>query len=175
MWNSIRSYTLEELKKHEHTGHLIITGISLGGALTCLSYVDIEQSGIFDKIELVTFGAPRVGNRAWADWFDQKITVNRYFIKNDPIASLPICLTLLCNYKQPGIPIVCKKNLQECSVKNAKEYEENSTFSVEELANAIASGVEEHYAHEYDEGESVGGIIDHITGYKKIRDYTLVQ
>ena len=129
---------------------------------------------MFEKIDLVTFGAPRVGNKLWANWFDTKNEVRRYYIKKDPIASLPICLTLLCNYQQPGVPIPCNKNLQECSVKNAKEYEEDYTLNMEELANALASGMEEHYAHEYDEGESVEGIIDHITGYKKIRDYTLI-
>lgn len=48
MWNSIRSYTLNELRESEHTRHLIITGISLGGALANLAYVDIAHSDIFD-------------------------------------------------------------------------------------------------------------------------------
>ena len=50
MWNSIRNYTLEELKKYNHTPRLIITGISLGGGLAVLSYVDIVHAQIFDNI-----------------------------------------------------------------------------------------------------------------------------
>jgi len=47
MWNTIRADVLKGLKETVHTGRLIITGISLGGALTVLSYVDIASSGIF--------------------------------------------------------------------------------------------------------------------------------
>lgn len=50
MWNTIRADVLEGLKQNAHTGRLIITGISLGGALSCLSYVDIAKSGVFTNI-----------------------------------------------------------------------------------------------------------------------------
>ena len=50
MWNSIRDYSLDDLQRASHTGRLIITGISLGGALTCLSYIDIAHAQIFDNI-----------------------------------------------------------------------------------------------------------------------------
>lgn len=70
MWNSIRKDTYDDLEASAHTGKLIITGISLGGGLSCLSYVDIKKEEIFDDIEIITFGAPRVGNKKWAAWFD---------------------------------------------------------------------------------------------------------
>lgn len=50
MWNSIRGDVLEGLRQSVHTGRLVITGISLGGALSCLSYVDIARSGIFSNV-----------------------------------------------------------------------------------------------------------------------------
>ena len=50
MWNSIRDYTLRGLKENAHTGRLIITGISLGGALSVLSWVDINHAEIFHHI-----------------------------------------------------------------------------------------------------------------------------
>lgn len=152
-----------------HTGRLIITGISLGGALSCLSYVDIQKSGIFQNVEIITFGAPRVGNNKWATWFDSIISSTRYFIKADPIAVLPRCLTLICNYKQTGTAIVCNKNTQTCQAKNASEEEEMSDA---EYLNALAEAVTDHYS---EEGDNVDGIIDHITGYKKIREYTLIE
>lgn len=107
MWNSIRKDVLLGLEKSVHTGRLIITGISLGGALSCLSYVDIAQSGLFQNIEIITFGAPRVGNNKWATWFDSIVEYYRYFIIRDPIAFLPRCLTPICNYRQTGQAIRC--------------------------------------------------------------------
>ena len=130
MWNSIRSYTLDELRNLPHTRRLIITGISLGGALTCLSYVDIANAGIFDEITLVTFGAPRVGNKNWAQWFDQQTSMTRYFIRGDPIAALPVCLTPFCNYKQAGTAVVCNKKLQQCVASTAKAEEETYNVSL---------------------------------------------
>lgn len=169
MWNSIRNDVLAGLRKNAHTGRLVITGISLGGGLTCLSYVDIAKSGIFDKVELVTFGAPRVGNAKWANWFDQQTESTRYFIKADPIAFLPRCLTPLCNYKQTGTAIVCNKNTETCQKKNPAEIEDLSTSEIISTLTEVAT------EHLLEEDGNVDGIIDHITGYKKIRTYTLID
>lgn len=121
MWNTIRPDVLKGLRENAHTRRLIITGISLGGALSCLSYVDIIKAEIFDSVEIITFGAPRVGNRKWANWFDyltSSTTYWRYFIARDPIAFLPRCLTPICNYKQTGQSIRCTKGDQTCTFRN---------------------------------------------------------
>lgn len=107
MWGRIDDEVLDALRAHVHTRRLVITGISLGGALALLSYVDIRATGEFDNVQIVTFGAPRVGNRKWAKWFDSITESTRIYIRRDPIAFLPICLTFLCNYKQTGTPVVC--------------------------------------------------------------------
>jgi triacylglycerol lipase len=73
MWNSIKNQTFADLIASSHTKHLIITGISLGGGLASLSYVDINVLKIFDKIEIITYGAPRVGNANWAKWLGTQI------------------------------------------------------------------------------------------------------
>ena len=78
MWESIRDETISAIKNHTHTDRLIITGISLGGALTVLSYVDINAAKVVKNIELVTFGSPRVGNKKWASWFDEQTPSTRY-------------------------------------------------------------------------------------------------
>jgi triacylglycerol lipase len=70
MWNSIRDETAADLKASALTKRLIITGISLGGGLAMISYVDIKHMGIFDNIEIITFGSPRVGNKNWAKWLE---------------------------------------------------------------------------------------------------------
>jgi hypothetical protein len=50
MWNSIKNWTQADLAASSHTKHLIITGISLGGGLAMISYVDIHHWNIFDNI-----------------------------------------------------------------------------------------------------------------------------
>jgi hypothetical protein len=47
MWNSIKEDTLKDLRASSHTNRLLITGISLGGGLAAISYVDILHSNIF--------------------------------------------------------------------------------------------------------------------------------
>lgn len=47
MWNSIRTDVIKHLASNSHTKRLIITGISLGGGLAALSYVDIKETGLF--------------------------------------------------------------------------------------------------------------------------------
>jgi len=174
MWNSIRSDVLKGLRETVHTGRLIITGISLGGALSVLSYVDIARSGIFDNVEIITYGAPRVGNKKWANWFDSITTSTRYFIQKDPIAVLPRCFTLLCNYKQTGIPIRCNKNKEVCTVQNcaSKELynEEEEIGNASEYLFDLSQAIIEHNSE-----EQLDGIIDHIYGYKKIYNYAQID
>lgn len=46
----------------------MVTGHSLGGALAILATADLQK--IFGPIDFTyTFGQPRVGNQAFADWF----------------------------------------------------------------------------------------------------------
>lgn len=167
MWNTIRDDVLAGLANAAHTRRLVITGISLGGGLAGISYVDIAKTGLFDNIEVVTFGAPRVGNQNWAKWFDTQTKSIRYFIKADPIAYLPKCLTFVCNYRQTGTPIVCLEAAQTCTVNG-----EESVALNKKAYNIFTAEFSEH-SSELAEG-NVNGVIDHIYGYKKIRDYTLV-
>jgi hypothetical protein len=138
----------------------------LGGGLSCLSYVDIAKTGIFENIEIITFGAPRVGNRLWADWFDSITPSTRYFIKDDPIAILPRCLTFVCNYKQTGVPVMCEKSTEECRV---------MPISYEGPPSQYIDGISESLRKHMDEDEKVDGILDHIFGYKLIKDYTQID
>ena len=107
MWIKIKDHVITKLKECNRTKRLIITGISLGGSLACISYVDIQATNLFDNIEVITFGASQVGNDKWAKWFDSKIQSERIYIRKDPVVHLPRCFTRLCNYKQTGKPIVC--------------------------------------------------------------------
>jgi len=119
MWEKIKMDVfrdLREIRLQTKLNFLIITGISLGGGLSVISYIDIAHEQIFDTVKVTTFGAPRVGNKYWAAHFDL-ITLGktkRYIVEGDPIVVMPRCLTLLCTYRQTGIKIVCKEELQIC-------------------------------------------------------------
>lgn len=105
--------------------NLFITGISLGGGLSILSYKDIHDANIFKSIRVTTYGAPRVGNKEWASWFD-KLTggqTRRFIVSGDPVAVMPKCLTLLCNYGNTGIKITCYEEQQLC-----KQEEDTDDF-----------------------------------------------
>lgn len=115
MWEKIKLDVfrdLREIKLQTKLQYLIITGISLGGGLAAISYIDIQHENIFQKIRVITFGAPRVGNKNWAAFFDKTTTRTslRYVVSGDPVAVMPKCLTVLCNYGYTGILITCYEN-----------------------------------------------------------------
>lgn len=82
-----------------------------------LAFIDLNFDKVFDSIKVVTFGAPRVGNKKWARHFDALTNTEsrRYLIKGDPITVLPECLTFFCNYRHTGIKIVCRKKKLTCT------------------------------------------------------------
>lgn len=120
MWEKIRDDVIADLKESVKTSRLIITGISLGGGLAQLSYIDIKASGVFDNVEVITFGTPRVGNKKWAKNFDSLVKHTRIYIRRDPIAFLPFCITPLCNYRHTGEAVVCHYNKELCKSKTCK-------------------------------------------------------
>ena len=112
MWDTIRNDVLDDLQEMEgqtKLKQLYITGISLGGGLAVISYIDVLNSKIFDKVDVITFGAPRVANKNYAEYFDSftQSKSKRYAVQGDPIVVMPECLTLLCNYKHTGVQYTC--------------------------------------------------------------------
>ena len=49
---------------------MYITGISMGGGLATIAFIDLNAAGIFNRHYIITYGAPRVGNKKWAEHFD---------------------------------------------------------------------------------------------------------
>lgn len=127
-----------------HTGRLIITGISLGGGLASISYVDINHLKIFNSIEIITFGAPRVANANWAKWLETQVEPDPVHIclKGDPICVLPRCLTPICNYKHSGTGYSCDKKTEVCTPTGKKSFEWED-FELEDLVSNVIEGFAE--------------------------------
>lgn len=169
MWEKIKLDVfrdLREIKLQTKLDYLIITGISLGGGLSVISYVDINQQAIFSKVKVITFGAPRVGNKYWAAHFDL-ITLGRtrrYIVSGDPIVILPRCLTLLCTYRQTGVKIVCYENEQVCRQEVEIPDDDDEVQAITHLTKEIV-GTEND--------QQLDSIMDHVNGYPKIYNFTL--
>ncbi len=168
MWETIKLDVIADLKAiKKSTGleTLFITGISMGGGLSVISFIDINQEKLFNDVKITTFGAPRVGNKNWAAHFDQ-ITgkkAKRYYIKGDEIVVLPRCLTLLCTYRQTGVGIICHPD-QELCVQESEIPEETLLESVLQTGKSLRA-----IGH----SEDVGSLVDHANGYPKLYNYTL--
>ena len=168
MWDTIVGDVLRDLREiQKQSGHrrIYITGISLGGGLSVISYIDVKNSGIFPEVEVINYGAPRVANKYYAEFFDSatKNKAVRFIVKGDPIVVLPECLTLLCNYKHIGRQYVC---IEEEALCRGNLPVPEGFF--ERLAWTMAGPKES-------EEKNLGGIVDHIYGYKKIYNFTIVE
>jgi hypothetical protein len=140
-----------------------------------LSYVDINSWNIFESIEIITYGCPRVGNANWAKWLETQVEPDpiHICIKGDPICVLPRCFTPICNYKHSGTGYSCNKKTQTCSPTGKKNFE----WVVSEL-DALVSNVIETFADEQEDNEVGGiisGLIDHIQNYKTLKTFTWVE
>ncbi|XP_046858557.1 lipase-like [Xenia sp. Carnegie-2017] len=73
----------------EHPKKILVTGHSLGGAMATLAAVDLVNAGY--PVNLITFGAPRVGNKEFAQYVDRIVKgINlRVTYKNDIVTVIP--------------------------------------------------------------------------------------
>ena len=91
---------LERYRK-EKDAHLLLTGHSLGGAVATLVGQRLIDFG-FDpnRLQVITFGAPAVGNTPFAQMYGERLDLIRVTNSEDPV---PLTLqAVLRNYKQFG-------------------------------------------------------------------------
>ena len=77
-----------ELRAHP-TAKIYLTGHSLGGAAAILAAARLADMGVAPgQLEVVTFGAPAVGNAAFARAYAEKFTLHRVVMQGDPMKDL---------------------------------------------------------------------------------------
>jgi len=92
------------------------TGHSLGGAL-CTLFGYLLSFELEDKITVVSFASPRVGNPAWKKSFEERPNLKHYRFTNnhDIITAFP-----MYNYKHVGIDIHLYENSYKLDATNVK-------------------------------------------------------
>ena len=70
-----------------------VAGHSLGGAMATMAAIDIAKELRLTNISVVTFGAPRTGNRAFAREYEQHVP-DTWHIINAKVGQPPAALKL---------------------------------------------------------------------------------
>lgn len=77
-----------ELKSHSKE-HLYVTGHSLGGAAATLAAARLADMGVErEQLTVVTFGAPAVGNKRFAETYEGRFDLERIEMEGDVIKAL---------------------------------------------------------------------------------------
>jgi hypothetical protein len=93
--------SLPDLLHTDKNRKLYLTGHSLGGAAATLAGARLLSMGISPKqIEVITFGAPAVGNKAFAAKFESYLSLTRIVNSGDPVTG--VLQTLVGGYRQFG-------------------------------------------------------------------------
>ncbi len=80
---------LATLLKQYPNRHLYLTGHSLGGAVAILTACYFLEQGVPPtQINVVTFGAPAVGNTAFASYFAKRLHFTNVIMRGDPVRNL---------------------------------------------------------------------------------------
>lgn len=100
----INGWTVGEMLRDELLAHpasrICITGHSLGGAVSVLLAARLVDMGVpSEQIDVVTFGAPAVGNDAFAKKFGN-LNIRRVTMSGDPVKA--ILQSLCAGYTQIG-------------------------------------------------------------------------
>ena len=83
--NELGNKLFKELAENP-SEHLYVTGHSLGGAVAILTAAKLIDLGVpANNIEVITFGAPAVGNKGFANEYKDKIRLTRVTMSGDPI------------------------------------------------------------------------------------------
>jgi triacylglycerol lipase len=80
----------------------VATGHSLGGALATLATADLVLSGVSPPVEMYNLASPRVGDRAFAREFNQRVPTGwRIVNTEDIVTTVPIATPVLTSSRLP--------------------------------------------------------------------------
>jgi len=103
------TFSLPDILRDNPDSKIYITGHSLGGAAATLTGAWLISMGISpEQIEVITFGAPAVGNAAFAAKFEPTLKLTRVVISGDPVTG--VLQVLIGGYKQFGQEIKWPKS-----------------------------------------------------------------
>jgi hypothetical protein len=82
---------IHDIVKSSNVSHWVVTGHSLGGALANLCAVDLQYNFSPEvSVEVYTFGAPRIGNKAFSESYNRRVPDSWRFVNgNDVVSGLP--------------------------------------------------------------------------------------
>ena len=149
IWEPTRHAVEEELRTSDRP--LWVTGHSLGGALALLAGWLFTRKMI-SVCEIVTFGAPMIGNQAAVDAFDREFAgkIHRYVNAPDPVPRLPMYSLMTnefvhcqkeCRLADPDPDAMA--GLLQSLAKNTVDKLLSTTF-VDEIWNAAKGSVASH-------------------------------
>ncbi len=95
------SYEFLEQYRNEKDARLLLTGHSLGGAVATIVGQRLIDFGFDpDRLQVISFGAPAVGNKAFKQMYGDRLDLLRVTNSEDPV---PLTLqAVLRNYRQFG-------------------------------------------------------------------------
>jgi len=154
IWEPTRQAVEEELRASDRP--LWVTGHSLGGALALLAGWLFTRKMI-SVCEIVTFGAPMIGNQAAVDAFDREFAgkIHRYVNAPDPVPRLPMYSLMTnefvhcqkeCRLVDAGADAM--SGLLQSLAKNTVDKLLSATF-VDEIWNAAKGSVASHGMENY--------------------------
>lgn len=92
VYMNFRDQLLNSIKKLDpnRTKTIVVTGHSLGAAISTLVGVDLAQNG-YNNVLVYNFASPRIGNQTLADMIDKelKVPVYRFVNLSDMIPNMP--------------------------------------------------------------------------------------
>ena len=95
------SYEFLEQFRREEDAYLLLTGHSLGGAVATIAGQRLIDFGFApERLQVITFGAPAVGNKAFKQMYGDRLDLIRVTNTQDPV---PLTFqAVLRNYRQFG-------------------------------------------------------------------------
>ena len=149
-----------QVVKERPDAYLIITGHSLGGAAATILGERLIDLGLpKDKFQVITFGAPAVGNEAFAQSYGNRMNLTRIVNPNDPIpGSLQ---TFFNGYKQFGQVLKYQLPYKVSSIQHAMAlyFDESVSQYHKQLDIEIGAGrMKPMPAKRYTEGKPVVAI-----------------